>query len=112
MGTNILKKLTKGFTLAELLIALAILGVIPAFTIPKLLMATQSSKYKSLFKDTISAYSQAIYSSIQDGTLFSGSTSSNLANKFNAVKICSAAVADGCWDESIQGSLGSVEKFI
>ncbi len=33
----------KGFTLAELLMALAILGVIATFTIPKILGAQQSS---------------------------------------------------------------------
>lgn len=35
-----------GFTLAELLIALGILGVIATFTIPKILSAQQDSKTK------------------------------------------------------------------
>jgi prepilin-type N-terminal cleavage/methylation domain-containing protein len=37
----------RGFTLAELLISLAILGVIATFTIPKILSAQQSSQYNA-----------------------------------------------------------------
>lgn len=58
---KILKNAT-GFTLAELLISLAILGVIATFTIPKILSAQQDSKNKALTKEaaaTISAAYQA-----------------------------------------------------
>ncbi len=42
-----------GFTLAELLIALAILGVIATFTIPKILSAQQNEQYKATAKENI-----------------------------------------------------------
>lgn len=48
-----------GFTLAELLIALAILGVIATFTIPKILSTTQSSEYKSIAKEAAAMVSEA-----------------------------------------------------
>lgn len=41
----------KGFTLAELLIALTILGIIAVFTIPKVLVAQQDAKYKAMGKE-------------------------------------------------------------
>ncbi|MEB3286156.1 MAG: prepilin-type N-terminal cleavage/methylation domain-containing protein [Vampirovibrionales bacterium] len=41
----------KGFTLAELLIALAILGVIATFTIPKVLTAQANSKNNAIAKE-------------------------------------------------------------
>jgi prepilin-type N-terminal cleavage/methylation domain-containing protein len=48
-----------GFTLAELLIALAILGVIATFTIPKLLQSQQDGKFKSIAKEAAGMVSDA-----------------------------------------------------
>lgn len=48
-----------GFTLAELLIALGILGVIATFTIPKVLVSNQTSSYKAKTKEAISMISGA-----------------------------------------------------
>lgn len=47
------KKLLSGFTLAELLIALAILGVISAFAIPKILSAQQNEKKEAVTRETL-----------------------------------------------------------
>lgn len=48
-----------GFTLAEVLITLGIIGVVAAMTIPTLIANTRSSQYRSGFKKTISTLSQA-----------------------------------------------------
>jgi len=53
-----------GFTLAELLIALVILGVIATFTIPKVLQSQQDTKWKSMAKEVASIISGA-YSAYQ-----------------------------------------------
>jgi prepilin-type N-terminal cleavage/methylation domain-containing protein len=50
---------TSGFTLAELLIALAILGVVATFTIPKVLQSQQDTKYKAIGKEAASMVSGA-----------------------------------------------------
>lgn len=49
-------KLNRGFTLAELLIALAILGVIAAFSIPKVLSAQQNQTYNAIAKEAAATY--------------------------------------------------------
>ncbi len=48
-----------GFTLAEVLITLGIIGVVAAMTIPTLIANTRSQQYRSKFKKTISTLSQA-----------------------------------------------------
>ena len=50
---------TSAFTLAELLIALAILGVIATFTIPKILDSGSSSKHNAIVKEAVATVSEA-----------------------------------------------------
>jgi Tfp pilus assembly protein FimT len=48
-----------GFTLAELFIALGILGMIATFTIPKVLQTQQGNQYRSAAKETAAMVSEA-----------------------------------------------------
>ncbi len=50
----------KGFTLAEVLITLVIIGVIAAITVPSLMNNTNAQEYKSAFKKSISVLNQAL----------------------------------------------------
>lgn len=43
-----------GFTLAEVLITLGIIGVVAAMTIPTLIANTNGAKYRSQYKKTLS----------------------------------------------------------
>lgn len=56
-----------GFTLAEVLIALALLGIVAAFTIPKILQTSQSKQYNSIAKETLASVSEAYISLKVDG---------------------------------------------
>jgi len=53
-----MKKL--GFTLAEVLITLVIIGVIAAMTVPSLMQNTNAQEYRSALKKAISAVNQAL----------------------------------------------------
>ncbi|MBP3820359.1 type II secretion system protein [bacterium] len=48
-----------GFTLAEVLITLGIIGVVAAMTIPTLIANTNSAKFRSQYKKTLSTLNQA-----------------------------------------------------
>lgn len=54
------KNFKVGFTLAEVLITLGIIGVVAAITIPTLIANTNGSKYRSQFKKTVSTIIQAV----------------------------------------------------
>lgn len=87
------------FTLAELLIALAILGVIATFTIPKILSAQQAEKRKSIFRETYAALSQTLYEGIKLKGQVTDTSSYwiYLQSNLNAVKYCTNASTEGCW---------------
>jgi prepilin-type N-terminal cleavage/methylation domain-containing protein len=53
-------KTRKGFTLAEVLVTLTIIGVIAALTIPALLQGTNQAEYKTALKKAVATLNQAI----------------------------------------------------
>lgn len=59
---------TSGFTLAELLIALAILGVIATFTISKVLTGSQNSQFNAVAKEDIAMVTGALQTAQLNGT--------------------------------------------
>lgn len=103
-----LKKLN-GFTLAEVLITLGIIGVVAAITIPTLMNNIQDVQYKTAFKKEYSSISQA-YSRLagdNGGTLVgvttygpNGSYNSDLIKPYlSYAKACdNSAVSGGCWN--------------
>jgi len=75
----------RGFTLAELLIALALLGVIAAFTIPKILNATNSAQMIANVKDGVSTIEQAWYNiQVQGQVCTAGNCTANGNNSGTA----------------------------
>ena len=77
----------KAFTLAEVLITLGIIGVVAAMTIPTLIANTNSQRYRSQFKKTLSTLNQAVrMSSEQQGIDFASSqTNSMLINTLTGI---------------------------
>ena len=76
-----------GFTLAELLIALVILGVIATFTIPKVLRSQQSSEWNTKAKEMAAMLSEA-YQVYKTNNTINGSTGiPDLTSYFNYVSI-------------------------
>ena len=77
---------TMGFTLAELLIALAILGVIATFTIPKILVSQQNGKYNAAAKEAVGMIAGAYQQAQLSGTISATTKGVDLTPYMNFVK--------------------------
>lgn len=84
----------RGFTLAELLIALGILGVLATFTIPKVLMANQTSAYNAKAKETIAMVSGAFQAYQLQNTVDENTGIEDLTPYFNYVALVPGAELD------------------
>lgn len=81
----------QGFTLAELLISLAILGVIATFTIPKILTTQQDSRNKAIVKEVISSMSGALETHRNAGLLSPTTSTSTLFQYINYARADNSA---------------------
>jgi prepilin-type N-terminal cleavage/methylation domain-containing protein len=84
-----------GFTLAELLISLAILGVIATFTIPKILTSQQNAQYNALSKETIAMVAAAYQQAQLAGTVTTATKLQDLTSYMNYVALDTASTIDG-----------------
>lgn len=80
-----------GFTLAEVLITLGIIGVVAAMTMPTLMNATNGAQYKTAYKKALSVISQAVVLNLalddyDLGTTTSTGTGADDFSMFNLLK--------------------------
>lgn len=100
-----LKKNLFGFTLAELLIALAILGVIATFTIPKILQAQSDSRKSAIVKETAATIA-SLYQEYKTNNTVTGTTSMGtimlaIEPKMNYIKRISPAIWSNAFDDPL-----------
>jgi len=95
---DIMSVFKKGFTLAEVLITLLIIGVIASIVIPGLIADTQQAEYKAAWKKAFASISQAHKQIIMDngGTLADAAANNSdlrnlFKNKMNTVTTCDDA---------------------
>src|SRR5574344_352750 len=93
-----------GFTLAEVLITLGIIGVVAAMTMPTLMNATNGAQFKTAYKKALSEISQAVvlnvaldeYNLADTTTTTTGandvSVYSMLSRRMNVVKTATGAL--------------------
>ncbi|MEB3288127.1 MAG: type II secretion system protein, partial [Vampirovibrionales bacterium] len=83
------------FTLAELLIALAILGVIAVFTIPKILIASQNNQYVASAKEAAATIANSFDMYKMQNTVNTTTNSNVLTPFMNYVRIQTTGSIDG-----------------
>ena len=121
---KVLTSNSKAFTLAEVLIALVIIGIIAAITVPTIIANAQKNAFKSALKKNYSILQQAF--NLERGYFFNGdyldwnyqhSTSfteavfNNLKPHLNIAKICGHQTTnDECW-QTTKAKNGSYAQF-
>lgn len=88
------QSVTSGFTLAEVLIALVILGVIATFTIPKILQSQQSSQKNAIAKEIMASVSGAYEVYRHQNTITASTGMDDLIASLNYVKADTASMID------------------
>lgn len=83
-----------GFTLAELLIALSILGVIATFTIPKVLQSQQNGAWRATAKEAMATVSAAYQAYKLKNTPSASTNSQDLTPYLNYVRMDTSSTID------------------
>jgi prepilin-type N-terminal cleavage/methylation domain-containing protein len=86
-----------GFTLAELLIALLIIGEIAAFTIPKILSAQQKNSYNASAKEVAGILGSAWANYSMSNTISASTQAGALTSYFNYVKVSTSGTIDNVY---------------
>ena len=91
----------KGFTLAEVLITLAIIGVIAAISVPSLIQKTNQAELITAWKKEFAVLSQACEKYAFDvGSISKTNMANDFGNQIKIVKKCSNNAQDGvCWHD-------------
>lgn len=87
-----------GFTLAELLIALLILGEIATFTIPKILSARENQQMNAVAKEDIAALGQAFQLMQLEGKVSTSTTAGDLLPYLSYVKLDTTSGIDDAYN--------------
>ncbi len=103
-----------GFTLAEVMITVALIGVIASIAIPKILASSQSEKSNAIAKESASMVSAALQQYKASNILTLSTTLDNLTPYMNYVSIdtSGALVVDGHPGGGISGSCSGISKCL
>lgn len=112
----------RGFTLAEVLITLGIIGVVAAMTIPTLMNQTGQAEFKTGFKKAVSVLSQAItmnvaldnsdFSILTSNTTDTGSVYDMFTKRINVVGTGANTTIGGSFDDAANYTLNFSDGMV
>ncbi len=89
--------LKKAFTLTELLVSMAVLGLIATLTLPHMFMSADRAKKRAVFKEAYQALAQATHAAMMEGV----TDSRGIVDYFNAQKVCkNNSLTEGCLQDA------------
>jgi prepilin-type N-terminal cleavage/methylation domain-containing protein len=92
----------RGFSLAEVVISLAVLGLIASLTLPSLFMSMDRAKKRAVFKEAFQAISEAAHAATLEG-----GGNRMLIDKLNGAKVClNNAFTEGCTTRHVDNEMG------
>ncbi len=96
----------QGFTLAELLVVVLILGVIITFTVPKVLQSQQDKRLEAVRKETYATLADLIYQGVMKDEISAANYPIYIRDHVNAAKICPTHVLnEGCITEEMKDQI-------
>lgn len=115
---NIIKN--KAFTLAEVLITLAIIGVIAAISVPSLIQKTNQAELKTAWKKTFAMLSQGYDNQLFDkgGNISTAGFTNysvffnDFSNYYKGIKKCTDSRVEGCWVDSPTSWFWNTDKYL
>jgi prepilin-type N-terminal cleavage/methylation domain-containing protein len=98
--------LKKAFTLTELLVSMAVLGLIATLTLPHMFISADRAKKRAVFKEAYQALQEAVHTAAMEGV----ADSRGIIPYLNAQKVClTNSLTEGCTTSTMQsGDAGVV----
>jgi prepilin-type N-terminal cleavage/methylation domain-containing protein len=97
------RALRPGFTLSELMVTMAVLGLVAAITTPVILNGVEFHNKKVRFKEVYTSLLKVVRKGAESGDMAFAGDMTYLSKNLNAAKVCSNANAEGCWPGSTDG---------
>lgn len=99
----------KGFTLAELLVSLAVLGLLATFAVPKVLQTVSEQQQKAVLREVVATLSAVTFKAIQNN----GASREFFRENLQYQRLCANHPnEEGCWAGNSAGDATNKDGYL